>query len=60
VVTGEVTGDRANQKIRTRRAIIDACRDLVRSPARWCSRSQLGPRPGPQSSQRRRSGAAFW
>ena len=31
VVTGEVTGGRANQKIRTRRAIIDTCRDLVRT-----------------------------
>ena len=31
MVTGEVTGGRANQKIRTRRAIIDACRDLVRT-----------------------------
>jgi len=31
VVTGEVTGGRTNQKIRTRRAIIDACRDLVRT-----------------------------
>jgi AcrR family transcriptional regulator len=31
MVTSEVTGGRANQKIRTRRAIIDACRDLVRT-----------------------------
>src|SRR5215468_9714687 len=29
----EVTGSRANQKTRTRRAIIDACRDLVRTGA---------------------------
>jgi AcrR family transcriptional regulator len=27
----EVTGGRANQKTRTRRAIVDACRDLVRT-----------------------------
>src|SRR5580693_244162 len=31
MVTSEVTGGRANQKIRTRQAIIDACRDLVRT-----------------------------
>jgi AcrR family transcriptional regulator len=30
-VTGEVTGGRVNQKTRTRRAIIDACRELVRT-----------------------------
>lgn len=29
----EVTGGRANQKTRTRRAIVDACRDLVRTGA---------------------------
>jgi AcrR family transcriptional regulator len=29
----EVTGGRANQKTRTRRAIVDACRDLVRAGA---------------------------
>ena len=29
----EVTGGRANQKTRTRRAIIDACRELVRTGA---------------------------
>jgi AcrR family transcriptional regulator len=28
---GEVTGGRANQKTRTRRAIVDACRELVRT-----------------------------
>ena len=27
----EVTGGRANQKTRTRRAIVDACRELVRT-----------------------------
>src|SRR5215467_10308691 len=30
---GEVIGGRANQKMRTRRAIVDACRDLVRTGA---------------------------
>ena len=30
-VTSEVTGGRANQKTRTRRAIVDACRELVRT-----------------------------
>ncbi len=30
-VTSEVSGGRANQKMRTRRAIIDACRELVRT-----------------------------
>ncbi len=30
-VTSEVTGGRVNQKTRTRRAIIDACRELVRT-----------------------------
>jgi AcrR family transcriptional regulator len=32
-VAGEVTGGRANQKTRTRRAIVDACRELVRTGA---------------------------
>src|SRR5215469_2349206 len=31
--TSEVTSGRANQKTRTRRAIVDACRDLVRTGA---------------------------
>jgi AcrR family transcriptional regulator len=31
--TTEVTGGRANQKTRTRRAIVDACRELVRTGA---------------------------
>jgi AcrR family transcriptional regulator len=31
MVTGEVTGGRVNQKTRTRRAIVDACRELVRT-----------------------------
>ena len=31
--TSAVTGGRANQKTRTRRAIVDACRDLVRTGA---------------------------
>ena len=31
--TSEATGGRANQKTRTRRAIIDACRELVRTGA---------------------------
>src|SRR6185437_13417938 len=31
--TSAVTGGRANQKTRTRRAIVDACRDLVRAGA---------------------------
>ena len=32
-VTSEVTSGRANQKTRTRRAIVDACRELVRTGA---------------------------
>jgi len=31
VAASEVTGGRANQKTRTRRAIVDACRELVRT-----------------------------
>src|SRR5438034_8406808 len=31
IAASEVTGGRANQKTRTRRAIVDACRELVRT-----------------------------